>query len=101
MGVDCMDFDQYEVDLNAKCVCGCMDGNRFHKIYRFPNMRGTSVASNPKILGFSEVGYRVLTISFLSETEYQAENLPGFDKQILDCEDWEEAEGILRRIMAL
>lgn len=96
-----MDLDQYEVDLNAKCVCGCMDGNRFHKIYRFPNMKGASVASNPKILGFSEMGYRILTMSFQSECEYQVEDLPGFEKHILDCDDWEEAEGVLIRIMDL
>ena len=96
-----MDLNQYEVDLNAKCVCRYMDGNRFHKIYRFPNMKGASVASNPKILGFSEMGYRILTMSFLSECEYQVEDLPGFEKHILDCDDWEEAEGVLIRIMDL
>ncbi|MGE4274644.1 MAG: hypothetical protein AB7E27_01120 [Candidatus Methanomethylophilaceae archaeon] len=96
-----MDFDDYEVDLNARCVCGCMEGNRFHKIYRFPNMYGASVASNPKILGFPELGYRVLTLSFQSEREYCTEKLPIFDKGILDCDDWTQVEEVLRQIADL
>ena len=31
------EFKQYVVDLNADCKCGCMEGDRFHEIYRFPN----------------------------------------------------------------
>ena len=43
-----MSYERYEIDLNAKCVCGCMEGNRLHKIYRFPNNYGASVVSGPK-----------------------------------------------------
>lgn len=43
-----MDYDEYKVDLNARCVCGCMEGDRIHDIYRFPNDYGASVVSAPK-----------------------------------------------------
>lgn len=96
-----MDFEEYVVDLNASCVCGCMNGNRFHKIYRFPNRYGASVASNPKIKGFSEIGYRILPIVFLTETEYEKVKLPFFDKEILECDVWDEVQDALQRISGL
>ena len=59
-------MEQYEIDLNAKCVCGCMEGNRIHKIYRFPNDMGASVVSGPK--GASGAGrYRMFVLRFLSD----------------------------------
>jgi hypothetical protein len=43
-----MELERYTMDLNAKCMCGCMDGDRIHNIYRFPNDYGASVASTPR-----------------------------------------------------
>ncbi len=58
-------FARYEIDLNAKCVCGCMEGDRVHKIYRFPNDYGASVVSGRKENG--RVGqYRMFVLHFES-----------------------------------
>ncbi|MDR1690722.1 MAG: hypothetical protein LBR42_02605 [Candidatus Methanoplasma sp.] len=96
-----MEFGEYVVDLNADCVCGCMDGDRFHKIFHFPNDYGASVVSNPKKEGFAERGYRILLIRFSNETEYRVVTAPMFDKSILECDTWDEALDALKKIKEL
>ena len=59
-----MEFDEYVVDLNADCKCGCRDLHRFHNIYHFPNNYGASVVENPKRPGFDTGDYRALAIIF-------------------------------------
>ena len=93
-----MEFEEYLVDLNADCVCGCMDGDRFHKIFRFPNGYGASVVSNPKKAGFAEKGYRILLIRFSSPTDYKVVTAPVFDSSVLECETWENAVESMKKI---
>lgn len=95
---DTMEFEEYIVDLNADCICGCMYGDRFHKIYHFPNNYGASVTSNPKKEGFAEKGYRILLIRFSSAADYKVVTAPMFDSSILDCDTWEQAAGMLKKI---
>jgi len=96
-----MEYEEYVVDLNADCKCGCMYGDRFHKIYHFPNNYGASVTSNPKKEGFSEDGYRILMLKFDDTAEYRIVTTPLFDKSALECDTWEQAVGTLRRISEL
>ena len=96
-----MGFEEYIVDLNADCVCGCMSGDRFHKIFRFPNRYGASVVSNPKKKGFSESGYRVLLLKFSNDTEYRVVTMPVLDSSILECDTWDQAEIALGKIKEL
>jgi len=96
-----MEFEEYVVDLNADCVCGCMYGDRFHKIFRFPNGYGASVVSNPKKEGFAETGYRILLIRFNSGTDYRVVTAPMFDKSVLECDTWDQAAGTLGKIKEL
>jgi hypothetical protein len=93
-----MEYEEYIVDLNADCVCGCMDTDRFHKIFHFPNGYGASVVSNPKKKGFAEKGYRVLLIKFSSETEYRVLTIPTFDSSIQECDTWERVAFLLKKI---
>ncbi|HIJ00261.1 MAG TPA: hypothetical protein HA366_01860, partial [Candidatus Methanomethylophilaceae archaeon] len=71
-----MDLERFEVDLNARCVCGCMDGGRFHKIYRFDNGYGASVVSNPRKEGFESDGFQLMFLVFDGD-EYEVEKIPG------------------------
>ena len=93
-----MEFEEYIVDLNADCVCGCMYGDRFHKIFRFPNGYGASVTSNPKKEGFAEKGYRIMLIQFSSGADYKVVTAPVLDSSALECDTWEQAAGTLRKI---
>lgn len=96
-----MEFEEYIVDLNADCVCGCMDADRFHKIFHFPNGYGASVVSNPKKEGFAEKGYRILPIRFSSDTDYKVVTMPMFDSSALECDTWDQAVGTLTKIKGL
>ena len=86
-----MEYEEYVVDLNADCKCGCMEGDRFHKIFRFPNGYGASVVNNPKLKGFGNEGYRVLTIHFTGDEDFDIVEMPIFDSDTIDCGSWEEA----------
>lgn len=96
-----MEYEEYIVDLNADCVCGCMDGDRFHKIFRFPNGYGASVVGNPKKEGFSKKGFRILLIRFSSETDFKVVTVPVFDSSVLECDTWEQAAEGLKKIKEL
>lgn len=97
-----MNWERYEIDLNAKCVCGCMDGNRLHKIYRFPNDMGASVVSGPKNVGGGR--YRMYVLRFLSgppENAWEiADDTPLTDDTI-ECANWNEVEANLGKIIDL
>jgi hypothetical protein len=95
------DLEGYVVDLNARCTCGCMEGDRFHKIYRFPNGYGASVVSNPRLFGFSREGYRVLLIEFDSDTEYHVLKRTPISNGVLECPSWRDVEELLHRTMRL
>jgi hypothetical protein len=82
-------FDKYIVDLNADCLCGCMDIGRYHKIFKFPNGYGASVISGSKLQGDS--GYKVLTLRFTADMEYEVVNVPGTGTSIAMCADWDAA----------
>jgi len=98
-------FARYEIDLNAKCVCGCMEGDRVHKIYRFPNDYGASVVSGRKVDG--KVGqYRMFVLRFESPApehgwEISSDNPVCGGADTLELKDWVEVEAVLERIFAL
>ncbi len=96
-----MEFDEYVVDLNADCKCGCMDLHRFHKIYHFPNDYGASVIANPKTSEFEDGGYRVMLIEFDDPQTYSPVRPEGFDKNVVECPNWDTAADVLRRVIAL
>jgi hypothetical protein len=78
-----------------------MDGDRFHKIFRFPNGYGASVVANPKKPGFSKKGYRVLLLRFSSAADYKVITMPMFDSGVLECETWTQAAEALNKIKEL
>lgn len=90
-----MNFEECAVDLNASCACGCMISNRF------PNRYGASTASNLKIRGFPEIGYRLLPPSFQTDTGYEKVKLPCSDHDILECDVWDEVSDALQRIRSI
>lgn len=99
-----MDFEPYTIDLNAKCTCGCMEGKRVHKIYRFPNGYGASVVASPKTGSFKEGGFRLLVIHFESgapENEYCVDRETPITDDALECADWSEVESGLKRVFSL
>jgi len=98
-----MEFDEYVVDLNADCMCGCMEGDRFHKIFHFPNDYGASVVANPKRDGFAKKGYRVMLLRFSGRgpNDYAVVTAPVFDSGVLECDTWEQAVGTLNKIKEL
>jgi hypothetical protein len=98
---DEMEYEEYIVDLNADCVCGCMDGDRFHKIFHFPNDYGASVVANPKKAGFSKKGYRILLLRFSSAADYKVVTIPMFDSSVLECDTWEQAVESMKKIKEL
>jgi hypothetical protein len=99
-----MEFDEYVVDLNADCPCGCMDGDRFHNIYRFPNDFGASVVSIPRNEAEKYGGFRVMLIRF---EHFEAEHLWKIDDDnplfatIFDRNNWSDVLMCLRRIYEL
>ncbi|MFA5314234.1 MAG: hypothetical protein WC375_13110, partial [Methanomassiliicoccales archaeon] len=99
-----VDFARYEIDLNAKCVCGCMEGNRIHKIYRFPNDYGASVVNNPKGLLMFTGNFRMFVLRFNSpspENAWEVAEDTGLTDGTIECKDWEEVERTLGRVMSL
>jgi hypothetical protein len=69
-----MDFERYAVELNPKCVCGCMEGGSIHKIFRFPNDYGASVVSAPKADLTARGTFRLYVLHFESpppELDYE------------------------------
>ena len=96
-----MEFEEYVVDLNADCVCGCMETDRFHKIFHFPNDYGASVVNNPKTGGFNKEGYRVMILKFASPTDYTVVTTPMFDTDVVNCKTWNEAVVSLQKIKDL
>jgi hypothetical protein len=96
-----MDFEEYVVDLNADCKCGCMFGDRYHKIFHFPNDYGASVVGLPKKQGVDERGFRILIIKFIDEMEYRVITEPLFDAGFLECTCWEQTAERLKKIKEL
>ncbi|WP_019177357.1 hypothetical protein [Methanomassiliicoccus luminyensis] len=99
-----MNFDEYKVDLNAKCVCGCMDGKRIHNIYRFPNDYGASVISSPKGLKGAKPGFRIYVLRFESpapEHIYSIMKNTLITTDFLECADWDEVDVALHDVYAL
>jgi len=78
-----------------------MEGDRFHKIYRFPNGYGASVVNNPKKPGFEQNGYRILVMRFTGGDEYVMVREPIFDSDILECGTWDDTVRSLGMIMDL
>ncbi len=99
-----MDFEQYKVDLNAKCVCGCMDGDRIHKIYRFPNDYGASVVSSPRSLRGAKPGFRMYVLHYDSpapDHSYCIERDTPLTDDFVECRDWAEVESYLDKVFRL
>ena len=97
-------FDAFEIDLNAKCTCGCMEGKRIHKIYRFPNGFGASVVQTPHRAGFVEGGYRILVIHFDTDppdNAYCVVDSTPLTEGVVECRDWNEVETGLAKVMSL
>lgn len=94
-----MEFDEYVVDLNADCHCGCMETGRFHKIYHFPNDYGASVIGNRVKPGDEDTrSYRVMLLEFSDPETYENVEVPGFDRKVVDCDDWKSAVQILEKV---
>jgi hypothetical protein len=99
-----MEYQSYEIDLNARCVCGCMDGNRLHKIYRFPNNYGASVVSGPKQKAGGIGNFRMYVLRFESSPPDNcwelAKDTPITD-DVIECNDWAEVESSLFEVFEL
>ncbi len=95
-----MDLEQFEIDLNARCVCGCMEGGRFHKIYRFENGYGASVVSNPRIEGFEAQGYQMMFLEFDGD-EYEVVEIEGMGSKIMNAGSWEHVLTTLFKLSEL
>jgi hypothetical protein len=99
-----MDFEKYTVDLNAKCVCGCMEGDRIHKIYRFPNDYGTSVVSAPRADKAARGTFRLYVLHYESpapEHAYEIDRDTPLTDDYLVCAGWGEVESYLQKIQEL
>jgi dihydroorotase-like cyclic amidohydrolase len=99
-----MEFERYTVDLNAKCVCGCMEGDRIHKIYRFPNDYGASVVSAPKADLAARGTFRLYILHFETpapEHEYEIARGTELTDDHIVCRDWSDAERWLQRVFEL
>lgn len=92
-----MDFTDFEIDLNAKCSCGCMEGKRIHKIFRFDNGFGASVVATPRSAGFREGEFRILVIRFDSP---RPDNSYCVEDEVIECADWNAVEADLSEISA-
>jgi hypothetical protein len=99
-----MGYEHYEIDLNAKCVCGCMEGNRLHKIYRFPNNYGASVVSGPKQKSGGVGNFRMYVLRFESSPPDNcwelAKDTPVTD-DVVECDDWAQVERSLTKVFDL
>jgi hypothetical protein len=83
-----------------------MEGNRIHKIYRFPNDYGASVVSGPKQGDGRSGRFRMFVLRFDSPPpencwEISNDNAVSDGADTVECRDWDEVERILHRIMAL
>lgn len=96
-----MEFDEYIVDLNADCKCGCMDAGRFHKIYHFPNDYGASVVGNPKTPGFAKEGYRAMLLKFSGPETYRNMFIPAMGTNLVECENWSDVVKTLQTLKDL
>lgn len=99
-----MDFERYIVDLNAKCVCGCMEGDRIHKIYRFPNDFGASVVSAPKADLTARGTFRLYVLHYETpapENEYEIARDTELTDDHIVCRDWTDAEQWLQKVFEL
>jgi hypothetical protein len=99
-----MNFEKYTVDLNARCVCGCMEGDRIHKIYRFPNDFGASVVSAPRADPAVRGTFRLYILHYESpapEHEYEIARDTGLTNDHIVCRDWTEAEAWMEKVFAL
>lgn len=96
-----MDFKEYIVDLNADCKCGCQDLHRLHDIFHFPNDYGASVIANPHQEGFDDTGFRVMLIGFDDPETYHPEVPAGFERNVVECPDWDSVVDVLRRLYDL
>jgi hypothetical protein len=99
-----MEYQSFEIDLNAKCVCGCMDGNRLHKIYRFPNNYGASVVSGPKQKAGGMGNFRMYVLRFESSPPDNcweiAKDTP-ITGDVIECNDWADVESSLFEVFHL
>ncbi|QLH74060.1 MAG: hypothetical protein HPY73_00390 [Methanomassiliicoccales archaeon] len=81
-----------------------MEGNRIHKIYRFPNDYGASVVNNPEGLHLFSGAFRMYVLRYTSPPPENcweiADDTPITDGT-LELKDWGEVESVLKRIMAL
>jgi hypothetical protein len=96
-----MDFERYTVDLNARCVGGCMEGDRIHKIFRFPNDYGAYVVSAPRADPVAKGTFRLYVLHFESpppKHDYEIARDTGLTDDYLVCQDWAEAEGWLQKV---
>lgn len=99
-----MDLRLYEIDLNARCVCGCMEGDRIHKIYRFPNDYGASVVSAPKADVPARGTFRLYVLHYDSpapEHDYEIDRGTPLTEDHIICQDWSDAENWLRKVFEL
>ncbi len=99
-----MDFEKFTVDLNARCVCGCMEGDRIHKIYRFPNDYGASVVSGPKADPKAKGKFRMFVLHYESEppeNAYEIDKETPITDNFLTCINWDEVERQLQKVYEL
>jgi hypothetical protein len=99
-----MDYDKYKVDLNARCVCGCMEGDRVHDIYRFPNDYGASVVSAPKADKAARGTFRVYILHYESpapEHSYEIVRDTPITDDIAVCHGQDEVLELLERVWDL
>jgi hypothetical protein len=83
-----------------------MEGDRVHKIYRFPNDYGASVVSGPKQSDVQAGAFRMFVLRFDSPPpencwEISSDNAVSNGADTVECADWAEVERTLHRIMAL
>lgn len=95
-----MDFDEYVVDLNADCKCGCMDVGRFHKIYHFPNDLGASVVGDRTRPGSETRSYKVMLLRFSGPETYENVAVAPYDERVVDCGDWDEVAKVLSELLS-
>ena len=99
-----MEYDEYKVDLNARCVCGCMEGDRIHDIYRFPNDYGASVVSAPKADRAARGTFRVYILRYETpapEHSYEIARDTPLTDDYLVCKGEEEVRALLKKVWDL
>ena len=99
-----MDFDGYKVDLNARCVCGCMEGDRIHDIYRFPNDYGASVVSAPRADKAARGTFRIYILHYDSpapEHSYEIDRGTPLTDDYMVCSGHDEVMELLQKVWDL